>query len=106
MGRMRALILEAAPELTEERKWIKPSNAHGVPTYSHAGIVCTLEVYQAAVKVTFAYGSKVPDPTHVFNASLLGMRRALDVHEGESVDANAFKALVKAAVAVNTSKKK
>jgi hypothetical protein len=104
MGRMRALILEAAPELVEERKWIKPSNPHGVPTYSHAGLVCTLEVYKEYVKVTFAYGSKVPDPSGIFNASLLGLRRAVDIREGESVDANAFKALVRAAVAVNVAK--
>ena len=105
MGRMRALILEADPEILEERKWIKPSNPHGVPTYSHAGLVLTLEVYKAAVKVTFAYGAKVPDPTRIFNASLLGIRRAVDIHEGETVDADAFKALVKGAVAVNVAKK-
>ena len=102
---MRALILEADPELVEERKWIKPSNPHGVPTYSRAGLVLTLEVYKDYVKVTFAYGSKVPDPTGIFNASLLGMRRAVDIREGESVDAAAFKALVRAAVAVNDAKK-
>lgn len=106
MARMRALILAADPEIVEERKWIKPSNPAGVPTYSREGIVLTLEVYKAAVKVTFAYGSKVSDPTGIFNASLLGMRRAVDIHEGEAVDAEAFKALVKAAVAVNLAKKK
>jgi hypothetical protein len=105
MARMRALILEADPDLVEERKWIKPSNPHGVPTYSHGGLVLTLEVYKAAVKVTFASGAKVPDPTGIFNASLLGTRRAVDVHEGESVDGEAFKALVKAAVGVNLAKK-
>jgi hypothetical protein len=105
MARMRALILDADPEIVEERKWIKPSNPSGVPTYSHDGIVLTLEVYQAVVKITFAYGSKVPDPTGIFNASLLGMRRAIDIHEGGSVDAGAFKALVRAAVAVNLAKK-
>ena len=105
MRRMRALILEADPEILEERKWIKPSNPFGVPTYSHAGLVLTLEVYKSAVKTTFAYGAKVPDPTLIFNASLLGTRRAVDIHEGETVDAEAFKALVKSAVAVNVAKK-
>lgn len=104
MGRMRELILAADPDIIEERKWIKPSNPFGVPTYSHAGLVLTLEVYKAAVKVTFAYGAKVPDPTRIFNASLLGIRRAVDIHEGETVDAEAFKALVKGAVAVNVAK--
>ena len=105
MGRMRALILAADPEILEERKWIKPSNPSGVPTYSHAGLVLTLEVYKSAVKVTFAQGAKVSDPTGIFNASMLGTRRAVDVHEGETVDADAFKALVKAAVALNVAKK-
>lgn len=106
LARLRALILEADPELLEERKWIKPSNPHGVPTYSRGGLVLTLEVYKEYVKLTFAAGSKVPDPTGIFNASLLGVRRAIDIRAGESVDASAFKTLVRAAVEVNLAKKK
>jgi len=103
LERMRALILEADPEMIEERKWKKPSNAmKGVPVWSHNGIICTGETYAKAVKLTFARGASLPDPSHVFNASLEGgTRRAIDIHEGEKVDARAFKALVKAAVAEN-----
>ena len=102
LARMRALILQAEPEMTEERKWIKPTNPSGVPVWSHAGIVCTGETYAKAVKLTFANGASLPDPSHLFNASLEGnTRRAIDIHEGETVDARAFKALVKAAVAQN-----
>jgi hypothetical protein len=100
---MRALILEADPEMIEERKWKKPSNAmKGVPVWYHDGIVCTGETYAKAVKLTFARGASLPDPSHVFNASLEGgTRRAIDIHEGKSVDARAFKALINAAVAEN-----
>jgi hypothetical protein len=103
LARMRALILEADPEMIEERKWKKPSNAMaGVPVWSHDGIVCTGETYRNAVKLTFALGAKIPDPSGLFNSSLEGnTRRAIDIHEGEKVDARAFKALVKAAVAQN-----
>jgi len=103
LARMRALILQADPEMIEERKWKKPSNSmKGVPVWSHNGIVCTGETYAKAVKLTFARGASVPDPSHLFNASLEGgTRRAIDIHEGETVDAGAFKALVKAAVAEN-----
>jgi hypothetical protein len=103
LARMRALILEADPEMTEERKWKKPSNAMaGVPVWSHNGIVCTGEMYAKAVKLTFAQGASIPDPSRLFNSSLEGnTRRAIDIHEGEKVDAAAFKALVKAAVAQN-----
>ena len=102
LARMRALILEAVPEMTEERKWKKPSNPAGVPVFSHNGIVCTGETYKNAVKLTFAKGASVPDPTGLFNSSLDGnTRRAIDIHEGEKVAAGAFKALVKAAVAQN-----
>ncbi len=95
LARMRALILEADPEMTEEWKW---SN----PVWSHHGIVCTGEAYTKAVKLTFARGASIPDPSSLFNASLEGnTRRAIDIHEGEKVDARAFKALVKAAVAQN-----
>lgn len=103
LARMRALILEADPEMIEERKWRKPSNAMaGVPVWSHNGIVCTGETYTKVVKLTFARGARIPDPSRLFNSSLEGnTRRAIDIHEGEQVDAGAFKALVKAAVALN-----
>src|SRR5207253_4601670 len=93
---MRALILEADPEMTEEWKW------RGTPVWSHDGIVCTGEAYTKVVKLTFARGARVPDPSRLFNSSLEGnTRRAIDIHEGEKVNARAFKALVKAAVAQN-----
>jgi hypothetical protein len=102
LARMRALILEADPEMIEERKWIKPSNPSGVPVWSRDGIVCTGETYKNAVKLTFARGAGLPDPSRLFNASLEGnTRRAIDIHEGDTIDAGAFKALVKAAVAQN-----
>ena len=95
LARMRALILEADPEMTEEWKWDNP-------VWSHHGIVCTGEAYKKAVKLTFARGAGVPDPSRLFNSSLEGKtRRAIDIHEGEQIDARAFKALVKAAVAQN-----
>ena len=108
LTRMRALILEADPEMIEERKWRKPSNAMaGVPVWSHDGIVCTGETYAKVVKLTFAHGASIPDPSGLFNSSLEGnTRRAIDIHEGEKVDAGAFKALVKAAVAQNGSQAK
>jgi hypothetical protein len=96
LARMRALILEADPEMIEERKWM------GTPVWSHHGIVCTGESYTKVVKLTFARGARIPDPSRLFNSSLEGnTRRAIDIHEGEKVDAGAFKALVKAAVAQN-----
>jgi hypothetical protein len=102
LARMRALILEAEPDMTEECKWVKPTNPLGVPVWSHAGIVCTGEVYKNVVKLTFARGASIPDPSGLFNSSLEGnTRRAIDIHEGQKVDARAFKALVKAAVAQN-----
>ena len=101
LARMRALILEADPEMTEELKWIKASSP-GTPVWSHHGIVCTGEAYTKVVKLTFARGARIPDPSRLFNSSLEGnTRRAIDIHEGEKVDAGAFKALVKAAVAQN-----
>ena len=108
LDRMRALIMEAEPKMIEERKWKKPSNAmQGVPAWSHNGIVCTGETYNKVVKLTFAQGAKLPDPSRLFNASLEGnMRRAIDIHEGEKVDARAFKALIKAAVARNAASAK
>jgi hypothetical protein len=103
VARVRALILEADPEMIEERKWRKPSNAMmGVPVWSHDGIVCTAETYKNVVKLTFALGASIADPSRLFNSSLEGnTRRAIDIHQGEAVDAAAFKALVKAAVAEN-----
>jgi hypothetical protein len=102
LARMRALVLEADPEMTEECKWVKPTNPLGVPVWSHAGIVCTGEAYRSVVKLTFAQGASLPDPSRLFNSSLEGnARRAIDIHEGEKIDAGAFKALVKAAVAEN-----
>ena len=103
LARMRALILQADPEMIEERKWKKPSNGMaGVPVWSHNGIVCTGEMYTKVVKLTFAQGASLPDPARLFNASLDGnTRRAIDIREGEQVDARAFKTLVKAAVARN-----
>jgi hypothetical protein len=107
LARMRALILDADPEMTEERKWKKPSNPAGVPTWSHNGIVCTGETYKDKVKLTFAKGAGIPDPSGLFNSSLEGnTRRAIDIHEGEEVDPGAFKAVVSAAVALNVKKAK
>ncbi|MFZ1101408.1 MAG: DUF1801 domain-containing protein [Hyphomicrobiaceae bacterium] len=105
LARVRALIREADPEVVEEVKWRKPSNAMlGVPVWSHDGIVCTGETYKAAVKLTFAKGASLEDPSGLFNASLEGnVRRAIDLHEGDRIDAEALKALVRAAVALNTS---
>lgn len=106
LARMRTLILEADPEMTEERKWKKPSNGMaGVPVWSHHGIVCTGEAYKQVVKLTFAKGANIADPSKLFNSSLDGnTRRAIDIREGEEVDADAFKALVMAAVAQNALK--
>jgi len=101
LARMRALILEADPEMTEEWKWM------GTPVWSHHGIVCTGEAYKKVVKLTFARGASIPDPSRLFNSSLEGnTRRAIDIHEGERVDAGAFRALVRAAVAQNGSSAK
>jgi len=102
----RLLIREADPDVVEEVKWRKPSNAmRGVPVWSHAGIICTGETYKNVVKLTFARGAALEDPSRLFNASLEGnTRRAIDIHEGEKIDAKALKGLVRAAVALNTSK--
>ena len=96
LARMRALILEADPEMTEEWKWM------GTPVWSHHGNVCTGEAYKNVVKLTFARGASISDPSRLFNSSLEGnTRRAIDIHEGETVDASAFRVLVQAAVALN-----
>jgi hypothetical protein len=98
LSRMRKLIKEADPEVVEEWKWM------GTPVWSHDGILCTGESYKSIVKLTFAKGASLKDPAKLFNSSLDGnVRRAIDIHEGEKVDAGAFKALIRAAIALNTS---
>jgi hypothetical protein len=98
LGRVRALIKQADPEVVEEWKW------RGVPVWSHAGIICTGESYKSVVKLTFLKGASLKDPSGLFNSSLEGnARRAIDLHEGEEIDATAFKALIRAAVALNTA---
>ena len=108
LGGMRTLIQDADPDVVEEVKWRKASNSMlGVPVWSHDGIICTGETYKDKVKLTFAKGASLQDPAKLFNASLDGnARRAIDIHEGEQVDASAFKALIRAAVALNTSVEK
>ena len=106
LARMRALIREADPEVVEAVKWRKPSNPAGVPVWEHAGILCTGEVYKGYVKLTFAHGAALDDPAGLFNAGFGGgTRRAIDIREGETVDAAAFKALVREAVARNVGSK-
>ena len=101
LARVRSLIKEACPDVVEEWKW------RGVPVWEHSGIICTGETYKAAVKLTFAKGAALPDPAGLFNASLEGnVRRAIDIHEGETVNEKAFKALVRAAAELNAAKKK
>jgi len=105
LGRMRALIKEADPDVIEEWKWVKATNP-GTPVWSHDGIICTGESYKSAVKLTFAKGASLKDPARLFNSSLDGnVRRAIDIHEGEEGDEAAFKALVRQAVALNKSGK-
>jgi hypothetical protein len=99
LARVRSLIKEAAPEAVEEWKW------RGVPVWSHGGILCTGETYKSVVKLTFAKGATLEDPKSLFNSSLEGnMRRAIDIHQGEPIDEDALKALIRAAVALNMSK--
>jgi hypothetical protein len=103
LSRLRALIKQADPEVVEEWKWRKPSNP-GVPVWSHAGMICTGETYKNVVKMTFAKGASLEDPSGLFNSSLEGnTRRAIDFHEGDKIDEKALKALIRAAVALNTS---
>jgi len=102
---MRQLIQEADPDVVEEWKWVTPTKP-GTPVWSHDGIICTGEAYKNAVKLTFAKGASLKDPSRLFNASLEGnARRAIDIHEGEQIDASAFKALVRAALALNRAAK-
>ena len=103
LSRMRKLIKEADPDVVEEVKWVKATSP-GTPTWSHDGIICTGESYKSVVKLTFAKGASLKDPAQLFNSSLEGnTRRAIDIHEGEKVDADSFKALIRTAVALNTS---
>ena len=105
LSQMRELIKEADPDVLEEVKWKKASNP-GVPVWSHDGIICTGETYKSVVKLTFVKGASLKDPKKLFNSSLEGKtRRAIDIHEGEKVDKAAFKALIRAAVDLNTQKK-
>jgi hypothetical protein len=105
LARVRRVIKAADPGVVEEVKWRKPSNPLGVPVWEHAGILCTGETYKDKVKLTFAKGAALKDPSHLFNSSLDGnVRRAIDFHEGDTVDENALKALIRAAVALNTAK--
>jgi hypothetical protein len=103
LSRMRTLIHEADPDVVEEWKWVK-KNSPGTPVWSHDGIICTGESYKSVVKLTFAKGASLSDPAKLFNSSLEGnTRRAIDIREGEEVDADAFKTLIRAAVSFNTS---
>lgn len=101
LAKVREIIHEAVPEIIEEWKWAKATNP-GTPVWSHAGIVCTGETYKTVVKLTFAKGAALKDPTHLFNSSLEGnVRRAIDIHEGDQIDAAALKNLIRAAVQLN-----
>jgi hypothetical protein len=105
LARIRTLIKQVDPEIVEEVKWRKPSNAMaGVPVWSHAGIICTGETYKNVVKLTFAKGASLKDPSGLFNSSLEGnTRRAIDIHDGDEIDEKAFMALIRAAMALNRS---
>ena len=104
LARVRAVIKQADPDVVEEVKWRKPSNPMGVPVWEHAGIICTGETYKDKVKLTFAKGAALKDPSGLFNSSLDGnVRRAIDFHAGDKIDEKALKALIRAAVALNTS---
>ena len=106
LARLRALIREADPEAVEAVKWRKPSNPNGVPVWEHAGLLCTGETYKDKVKLTFANGAALPDPSGLFNASLEGnTRRAIDIRQHDEIDGEALKALIRAAVALNSSRK-
>ncbi len=105
LRRVRFLIKEADPEIVEEQKWMKPSNPEGIPVWSHDGLVCTGEIYKDHVKLTFARGASLKDPAGLFNQNGT-VRRAIDIHEGDKLNGAAFKNLIRAAVALNTSSKK
>lgn len=102
LDRVRALIHEVDPDISEEAKWVKPSNPAGVPAWSRDGLICTGEIYKDKVKLTFSNGASLEDPSHLFNASLdAGTRRAIDITAGDELDEQAFKDLVRNAVAFN-----
>jgi len=104
LSRIRRLIEQADREVAEERKWVKPSNPDGVPTWYHDGLICTGERYKSHVKVTFARGAALEDPSRLFNSGLDGnVRRAIDFQEGDKIDERAFKALIREAVALNVA---
>ncbi len=106
LARVRQLIHEADPEVIEEVKWVKSGNA-GTPVWSHNGMICTGEIYKSAVKLTFARGASLEDPSHLFNSSMEGnVRRAIDIHEGEAFNEAAFKRLIHAAIALNLNRGK
>jgi hypothetical protein len=105
LAKVREIVHEADPEIVEEWKWVKPTSP-GVPVWSHGGIVCTGETYKNVVKMTFAKGAALKDPSHLFNSSLEGnVRRAIDIHEGEKINTAALKDLIRAAVALNLKSK-
>lgn len=107
LDRVRTIIREADPDIVEDVKWRKPSNPAGVPVWERDGLICTGETYRDKVKLTFAKGASLDDPAGLFNSSLDGnVRRAIDIHEGEQIDAAALKALVREAVALNASSRK
>ena len=103
LARVRVLMKQADPDVVEEVKWRKPSNPAGVPVWSHDGIICTGETYKGYVKLTFIKGAALADPSRLFNASLEGnARRAIDIRKGDTIDEEAFKALIRAAVVLNS----
>jgi hypothetical protein len=105
LAKVRAIIHDADPEIVEELKWVRATSP-GTPIFSHAGIVCTGETYKSVVKITFAKGAALPDPSRLFNSSLEGnVRRAIDIHEGEKINESALKNLIRAAVALNVEGK-
>jgi len=104
LSRIRKMIKQADPDVVEERKWVKPSNPEGVPTWYHDGLICTGETYKSHVKLTFAKGATLKDPARLFNAGHEGnVRRAIDLREGDTIDETAFKALIREAVALNVA---
>jgi len=105
LTRIRAVIRQADPEVVEECKWVKPSNPWGVPVWSHNGMICTGETHKSVVKMTFAKGAFLDDPSGLFNSSLDGnLRRAIDIHEDDKINEKALKALIRAAVTLNKAK--
>jgi hypothetical protein len=103
LARLRALIKQADPDVVEEMKWKKASNPSGVPVWSHDGLICTGDAYKGLVKLTFAKGARLEDPSGLFNAGFGGARRVINLHEGDAIDEAAFKALIRAAVRLNQS---